>query len=83
MEGISRLVLVKANKDQNTSWGKELKENNEFSKANFGQIFYGNCQLNKRINRGFTCHLFSIQLGEIVKQASANFIPSLPTWKLS
>lgn len=44
MEGRSRLVSVKENKNQNASWGNDLEnKNNEFSKASLGQIFYGNC----------------------------------------
>lgn len=39
MEGRSRLVLVKENKDKKPSWDNGLKKiNNEFSKANLGQI---------------------------------------------
>ena len=56
MEGRSRLVTLKESKDQNASWGNELKKktkNNEFSKATLGQIFYGNCLLNEHINISF------------------------------
>lgn len=53
MEGTSRLLVsVKENKDQKASWVMGWKKiNNEFSKANLGQIFYGNFGLNQRINR--------------------------------
>ena len=44
MEGRSRLVSLKENKDQSASRGNELKKKkNEFSKATLGQILYGNC----------------------------------------
>lgn len=54
MEGRSRLFSVKENKDQNLcfdlSSNEPKKKNSGFSKANLGQIFCGNCLLNKRIN---------------------------------
>ena len=43
MEGRSRLVSLKENKDQSASRGNELKKKKEFSKATLGQILYGNC----------------------------------------